>query len=131
MSKVCKVLLSVLLLLSFAGCRKVVVTSADELTFSNWKVQTKSGMSAILEFSDNQASFKVFDCNGKELSCIQGAFAVDEKNLYITDSELYKTYTFGYTVYGDKIQLEYLDNMLDFYPFSSAYTTVESNEFTE
>lgn len=116
MRKLCVFLLIILSLFSLTGCKTVAVTSADELTFFSWQAQTKSQMSAMLVFSGNQARFTVYDCDKKVLSCIEGAFAVDENNLYITDCDLYKTYTFGYKMYGDRAEIKYLGETLDFYP---------------
>ncbi len=127
MKKIC--IFSAIILLAFClcGCRRVVVTTADELEMSNWSAQTRSGMTAELLFCEDTASFKVYDSKEKLLSEIQGVFAIDGKNLYITDSGLCKTYIFGYKVYGDRAELEYSGEVLTFYLASEPSADVSAN----
>ncbi len=131
MKRICVFLLCFLSILFFCGCRRVVVSKADELTMKNWTVRTKSGMSAQLIFDGDSATLNVFDPEGQLLSAIQGVYVVDSTNLYITDSHLCKTYTFSYDVYTDKAELEYSGEKLTFYPVSEIETTPSEAEKTE
>ncbi len=122
MKKICVFSAVLLLMLCLCGCRRVAVTKADELAMNNWSAQTKSGMRAELEFLEDTANFSVYDSKGKRLSHIEGMFAIDSTNLYITDANLCKTYTFTYKIYGDRAELEYSGYPLTFYPFSQGET---------
>lgn len=84
-------------------------------------------MRAELDFLEDIASFKVYDSKEKLLTCISGVFAIDGKNLYITDSHLCKTYIFGYKVYSDRAELEYSGETLTFYPASEPSSTAGEN----
>ncbi len=123
MKKICIIFVALALSFCLCGCRRVAASKADELEMNNWNAQTKSGMSAELVFSEDTASFKVYDSKGKLLCEVQGVFAIDSRNLYITDSHLCKTYTFGYNVFGDRAELEYAEEILTFYPLSEEETT--------
>lgn len=102
----------ILCIITFAfllsSCKAVNLTYADELLHNNWQVENLSGISAELMFDipSNMAEFTITDQNGEEIS-ISGVFAVDKENLRITSDTLYKTYTFGYTVYKDRLILTY------------------------
>lgn len=131
MKKYCIISAILLILQIFCGCRRVMVTPMDEFTMQNWYAETKSGISAELNFSGEKASFSVKDEQGKLLTVIEGSFAIDMEKMYITDDKLYKSYAFGYKVYGDKAELEYAGETLDFYPVSEAETSRCQEEKTE
>lgn len=94
--------------LSFSACRTVNVTPANELTSSIWCVENPNSVCAILEFDvfTNNAMLKITDEKGESVS-IEGVFAADEENLYITSNALCETYAFGYKVYKDRLILSY------------------------
>lgn len=110
---------TILCIITFAfilcSCKGVNITSADELICGSWQVTNPSGISAELSFdiSSNKADFSVTEPNGEEVK-IEGVFAVDKENLYITSDTLYKTYKFGYTVYKDRLILSYNGTDLTF-----------------
>lgn len=94
--------------LSFSACRTVNVTPANELTSSIWRVENPNSVCAILEFDvfTNNAMLKITDEKVESVS-IEGVFAADEENLYITSDTLCETYAFGYKVYKDRLILSY------------------------
>lgn len=98
------------------SCKAVTVTSADELLKNSWVAENKSLLKAELSFNirENSAKLTIEDQNGEEFS-VNGVFAVDSKNLYITSSKLAKTYEFSYKVYKDRLLLTYNGSELTFY----------------
>lgn len=101
--------------LIFTSCKTMVVTSADTVISSSWSVTTPAGLSAKLDFETESASacLKITDEQGTE-SVIEGIYAIDSKNLYITSVKFGKTYCFGYRVYVDRLELTYNDTSLTF-----------------
>ncbi len=91
-----------------SSCRTVNITSANELTASFWSVNNPNSMSATLDFDTeiSKAQLIITDEKGKSYS-INGVYAIDSENLYITSDTLYKTYSFGYKVYKDRLILTY------------------------
>lgn len=102
----------ILCIITFAfilcSCKAVKINTADELTGTSWEAVNLNGVSAKLSFDIKscEADFSVTDTNG-EKSAINGVFAIDKNNLYITSSTLCKTYKFGYKVYKDRVILTY------------------------
>lgn len=91
-----------------SSCRTVSVTSANELTSSSWFVKNPNSLCATLGFDTkaSEANLIITDEKGNIYS-IDGVYAIDSENLYITSDTLYKTYTFGYKVYKDHLVLTY------------------------
>lgn len=91
-----------------SSCRTVNITSANELTASFWSVNNPNSLSATLDFDTeiSKAQLIINDEKGKTYT-INGVYAIDSENLYITSDTLYKTYSFGYKVYKDRLILTY------------------------
>lgn len=108
MKRLAFILCIITFLLNLSACKVVNLNSADELVNGSWQVTNTNGVSAELSFDvpQNEADFTISDENG-EKSTIQGVFAVDSENLFITSTELCKTYKFGYEVYKDRVILSY------------------------
>lgn len=115
-------MLALFVLFSFSACRQVVVTSADELTSKCWCAENLSGMNAHLAFDENTATLTI---TGEEKFTLQGHLAVDSERFYITSAENFRTYTFSYTVFYDKLKVSYKDSELIFYPCESMQTPDE------
>lgn len=98
------------------SCQAVKMTAADELVSTCWFVENPSTVSSQLSFdiTNNKATLKITDQNGEEVS-ISGVYAVDNKKLYITSESLARTYSFGYTVFKDRLLLTYNDTELTFF----------------
>ena len=91
-----------------SSCKTVNITSANELTASFWSVNNPNSLSATLDFDIeiSKAQLIITDEKGKSYT-INGVYAIDSENLYITSDTLYKTYSFGYKVYKDRLILTY------------------------
>lgn len=91
-----------------SACRTVNLTSANELTASNWSVKNRNSICAYLRFDNasNKAKFQITDEKGESYN-INGVYAIDSEILYITSDELCRTYSFGYKVYKDRLTLTY------------------------
>ncbi len=97
------------------SCKTAIITSADRAVSSSWTVSTPAGLSAELSFDKKSclASLLIIDENDN-MSVIEGVFAIDSQNIYITSAEFGKTYCFGYKAYSDRLELEYDDTVLVF-----------------
>lgn len=97
------------------SCKTVIITSADRVVSSSWSVSTQAGISAELSFDKKtyMASLLITDEN-ENRSVIEGVFAIDSQNIYITSADFGKTYCFGYKAYNDRLELEYDDTVLVF-----------------
>lgn len=110
------IIISALVSLSFSACRKVIVTSADELTSKCWCAENLSGMNAHLLFEENTVTLTI---TGEEEVALSGHLSVDSERFYITSAKDFRTYTFSYKVFYDKLKVAYNDSELIFYPCES------------
>lgn len=102
----------------FCACSRVIVTSADELTTRNWQTETPSGVKGELTFQGDNAALKV--TSSEDEISISGHLSVDADRFYITSSDFYRTYTFSYLVFHNRVEVTYEGNTLVFYPAESA-----------
>ncbi|MGN0452878.1 MAG: hypothetical protein ACI4GZ_03655 [Ruminococcus sp.] len=102
------------ILFTFCGCRRVIISSADELTSRSWQCETSNGMNASLEFDGDFASFEVRTASQDEICRVAGALSVDKERFYITSDEFASTYTFSYQVFKDRAEITYNDCTLTF-----------------
>ncbi len=103
-----------IIMLELTGCSRVAVSSADELCLSSWEYMGKNGMSARLDFVNEKAKLTVSSSSYDEAHTIEGTYSVDSQNLYITDISKYRTYTFAYEVYADRVYLSYRNDTIKF-----------------
>ena len=95
-------------LLVSEGCNMVTVNSADEVVMGSWIATTANNTEATLNFDvdTNVAFLKIKPQSGKE-KLIDGVFAIDSEQLYISTEQLKETFVFGYKIYADRLILEY------------------------
>lgn len=94
------------------GCTQTqIVTKADELMANEWCANDKFGKEISLSFGENTAELKVKtkDFTGK----IAGTALVDEQTVKIFDNTLKESYSFNYTLYGDKIDITYNEDTIE------------------
>ncbi len=113
------IMLSLVLLFALSACRKVIVTSADELTSKSWYAETLSGLKAKLSFETNTATLII---TGEEEVRLSGHLAVDPERFYITSTENFRTYTFSYRVFTNRAEVSYNGAKLVFYPCETLAT---------
>lgn len=95
-------LIAVLLL---SACTHVVTGSADELCMYSWKGETDGGVSAALQFDGMQGSLAVeYPDTSMDIS---GFCIVSDDSLIICDDQTGFDYTFGYKLYGDRVELSF------------------------
>ena len=104
------------LALIMSGCRSINVSPYDEMIYSHWCVSNQSKVTAELYFdTENHIAHLKIQHNESLLSDISGTFAVDNKSLYIFSEDLMQEFSFDYTVYADRLELEYKGNIITFY----------------
>lgn len=81
----------------------------------SWYAENPSGISASLEFIDDEAVFRIYE-KGDRVTEISGAFAADKDSLFITSDAYCRTFSFGYKVFGDRCEITYGGECLVFYP---------------
>lgn len=101
------------------GCKRVKESSVDELTMADWYTENPSGISASLEFFDDEAVFTIFD-KGEQVAEISGIYSADKDSLFITSEKYCKTFAFNYKAFGDRCEISYGGDWLVFYPKKDA-----------
>lgn len=94
-------LLSVCIVL--CACSRVIETPADELCVYSWSNSYDNGNTASLSFDGDMCSLVIE--NRDYVLDISGIFAVTDDSLLICDSASGVHYTFGYRLYGDRVEL--------------------------
>lgn len=95
-----------------SGCTQSQITSkADELMSNEWFASDKFGKEISLLFTQDTVELKVKtnDFSGK----IIGTVLVDEQTVKIFDNTLKQTYSFDYSLYGDKIEITYDEHTVE------------------
>ncbi|MEE0265660.1 MAG: hypothetical protein UD936_08555 [Acutalibacteraceae bacterium] len=105
-----------LLLVCFAvflcGCTTQQITSPEnELMDYRWEKSDKYGKRMSLSFDENTASLKIITTDFDYT--ITGTALVDSETIKISDDNLKQTYSFGYILYGDKIEIAYGENRIE------------------
>ncbi len=93
-------LIAVMLL---SSCTQIINSAADELRMFSWEGTADNGNTASLLFCDNKASLSLQTHDG--LLRIHGLCLVDDEKLMICDEGSGMNYSFGYTLYGDRVEL--------------------------
>lgn len=95
-----------------SGCTQAQITSkADELMANEWFASDKFGKEIALSFTEDTAELEV---KTNDFSCkIIGTVLVDEQAIKIFDNTLKQTYSFNYSLYGDKIEITYEENTVE------------------
>ena len=108
----CLWLCIVVVMLFLTGCTQAQITSkADELIANKWSASDKFGKEISLSFIQDTAELKV---KTNDFSCeITGTALVDEQTVKIFDNTLKQSYSFNYTLYGDKIEIIYDENTIE------------------
>lgn len=102
----------IIIIVLLTGCTQSQITSeADELMANKWSACDKFGKEISLSFIEDTAELKMKTDN---FSCeITGTALVDEQTLKIFDNNLKQSYSFNYTLYGDKIEITYYENTIE------------------
>ena len=106
------ILISLLMIvtLSLTGCRRVVDSPADELRMYAWYGESENGNTASLSFDENKASF---EAKGDDISLsLSGLCILTDDRMIICDTDSKMNYSFGYDLYGDRVELSYNNSVL-------------------
>ncbi len=114
MKRIFILIFCIIMIFCTTACTRVIVSSADELCMNSWEYRSENGMNASLEFSGEKAKLIVESASSDEAHTVEGTYSVDSENLYITDTSKYKTYTFSYEVYADRVYLTYMNGRIKF-----------------
>lgn len=92
-------------LISLCACTRTVVESAqDELKANTWSGKGEYMSTVALSFDGDKASLAVKAGGGAETK-IAGNCIVSSDNITLTDEKLNESFTFGYNLLGDQIEL--------------------------
>lgn len=103
---------AVIVVMLLSGCTQAqIATKADELMANKWSASDKFGKEITLSFKENIAELKV---KTNDFSYeIMGTALVDEQTVKIFDNALKESYSFNYTLYGDKIDITYDESAIE------------------
>ena len=91
-----------------SGCTRVIRSPADELKTSDWQGEYESGYTVALSFDGSNAELTVV--GDGEILDISGLCAVTDDTLVICDRGSDFNYSFGYELYGDRVELSVFDS---------------------
>ena len=89
--------------LSLSSCVKSIQSPSDELKMYTWSGSFDNGADVTLSFSENNGTLDIEGDN--ELLYISGLCMLTDDDLLIFDEESGMNYSFGYKLYGDRVEL--------------------------
>ena len=98
--------LSAVMLLS--GCDRNIRGPADELRMYGWQSELEGGNTVTLSFDGSDATLSAD--GGVDPLLLEGLCAVTDDTVVICDSETGYNYSFGYKLYGDRVELSIFDS---------------------
>lgn len=108
-----KFLLLLLLLMSvscMSACVRSVESPADELKMYRWSGVSENGTAVDLSFTDNNG---YLDIENEDHSLhIGGLCMMKDNSFLIFDEESGMNYSFGYQLYGDRVELNRNGSMI-------------------
>lgn len=113
MRKRCLSVLLIMCVMLLCGCSREIRSPADELCIYSWSRTFDNGNTASLRFEGDNGCLSVE--NDDFTLDICGIYAVTDDSLLICDRASHEHFTFGYRVYGDRIELQSGDGVLELY----------------
>ena len=111
--KIKKLLLIFSIVLTLTSCGKQVINcNADEIKLFSWSFNGEQGLSANLEFENDNAVLTI-DNNDKHCT-IGGLCIIGENSLLIADNSLQKDFLFDYKLSGTELTLFYDEKEINF-----------------
>lgn len=86
-----------------SACVQRIESSADELRMYRWEAKSDNDSLVNLYFEDVNARLEIKNLD--HTLTIGGLCAADENRMIICDEESGIHYTFGYQLYGDRVEL--------------------------
>ena len=95
--------LSAALMILLTGCTRVIESPSDELRMYSWYAEFDNGNTASLSFEDEKA---FFSAENEDFSLnLSGLSVMTDDRIIICDDNSRMNYTFGYELYGDRVEL--------------------------
>ncbi len=91
-----------------SGCTRVIRGPADELRMFGWQSEPEGGNTVTLSFDGSNASLRAD--GGADFLLLEGLCAVTDDTVVICDSVTGYNYSFGYKLYGDRVELSIFDS---------------------
>ena len=108
LSAVCVLVIGII---SLVSCTRVISSPSDELKMYRWTCEEENGCSVSLSFDETDAELSVV--NDSFTFDIKGLCVLDEDTLTICDSDSGNNYSFGYQLYGDRVELSFNAGVLE------------------
>lgn len=96
---------------SLVSCTPVINNASDELRMNDWRYEGDNGSTVSLSFDDTDAYLYIE--NAAYTLDISGLCAADDDSLTICDTDIGKNYSFGYHLYGDRVELNFGSGVLE------------------
>ena len=108
--KFLQILLLLIVVLSFSSCVKSIQRPADELKMYTWSGSFEHGAEVTLSFTQTEGYLEI-ENDDSSLS-IGGLCMLTDDELLIFDENSGMNYSFGYRLYGDRVELNRDGNVL-------------------
>lgn len=99
------VLLLILAVLCLTSCVKSIECPADELKMFSWSGKSDNGTEISLYFTDTRGYLDMDQDDG--LLRLGGLCMITDDSLLIFDEQSGMNYSFGYELYGDRVELKH------------------------
>ena len=93
--------------ISLASCTRVINCPADELRMHAWRATSDNGNTADLRFEGSKGILSIH--TGDSALDLSGLCVMTDDRMILCDAATGMHYTFGYTVYGDRVELSCYD----------------------
>lgn len=93
------------------SCTRVINSAADELRMYQWLCEQENGTVVTLSFDDTDAALNIG--NDSFSLDVEGLCTVKDDKLTICDAESHHNYTFGYRLYGDRVELNFGSGVIE------------------
>ena len=100
----------ILCVICLSSCTRIVNCPADELRMYAWSAKVDNGDSAELSFDGSNGLLSVH--TGVSDLVLSGLCVMTDDRLIICDEKTDVNYTFGYVLYGDRVELTYYDGTI-------------------
>lgn len=101
-----KFIMPIILIVLLCSCSRVQANKADEIRAHKWSAQLKS-KSVELSFHGDEATFTTSSNGTAPNASIKGLCVIDDRDIFISDSESEQSYRFSYTLKNNRLILRF------------------------
>ena len=112
MKKCAAIISAFILMFVLCSCSRVIVNSADELTYNSYSKEFSNGNIVTLSFDENNNATLTMKTNKGKQAVISGFCEISDSEFVINDTKTSVAYPFRYTVYFDRVDIMYEGNVL-------------------